>query len=290
MLGLTGFIDSTKLKLADEIAPVVFDFSTGRAQVEGMLNKSVLVGVSYELSTVKDVTITHKGGEFKTSENDQYAYLEKKVAECSKAYYVALSSVSVKPSSAQRMEIADCKRAVENATRYRAAFLYSCKSSERVAQRIKDEVLAVESNKVLVFSQRKESSDIICSTTYNGDLKKAERKIVLDKLNSGEIRDVGLCKALDRGANLEGITAMIFHTFTSSKTSFIQRHGRGCRLHKNALMYFYVLVPWYKKRVVEQETQTIVWPILPTKQRGWAVSMLGTFIPHETISINLGEV
>lgn len=291
ILGLTAFIDKSKKEMSDAIAPVRFDFSTGRAQSVGMLNKSVLVGVSFELSTKKDITITYTKGEFKTSENDQYVFLNNRVDKNTKAYHAAKAKIRSTPSTSQRAELADLKKLLDISMRNRAKFLYNCNTGIKVAKMIADHILQSNTNnKLLVFSERKEASAKICEKVYNGDVSKELKKLTLNQLDAGVIRQLGLCKALDRGANIHGINSMLFHTFTSSPTSFAQRHGRGCRLPVDQLMYFYILVPYYKKKVKVEGSGVTAFATLPTQQRGWASSMLDSFVPSKTERVNLGEI
>lgn len=290
LLGLTGYVEEAKKEMLQSIAPISYTYTTNTAQAENILNKVHLVSVNFDLSTVKDVEVKYKDKatgamkSFMQSENEQYAYLqnqcdvllgkvrrlEKKVAE----------SISWGPDDVK--ELTATENRLKYAWRQRTEFLYKSKSSARAARVLSDKILQSKRSKVLVFSVRKLQSSIICKHTYNADTSELGKAKLLANLNAGKVREMGLCKALDRGANLEGINAIVMESYNSSKTSFQQRHGRGCRLDPNDMLYLYVLVPYFKKKVKGVGTSAYGFVSLPTQARKWAVGMVTGF----TASIN----
>ena len=81
LLGLTGFVDPSKDQLLNSIAPSIVEYSTQEAQEDGILNRTQLVLVEFDLSmNNSDITVKYKkegkDKSFTQSENDAYSYVE----------------------------------------------------------------------------------------------------------------------------------------------------------------------------------------------------------------------
>lgn len=295
ILGLTGFVEADKMPLLETIAPVTFKFTTNDAQAAGILNEVHLVGVDFKLSPIKNIKIEYKtsAGEaasFMSSENDQYAFIHE---QCDKYYGQKVmldrkiaESFILDPVDVKRYDSADSSWGYW--TKKRSAFLNTCNSSAIAAKKLTDMILEKSATaKMLVFSVRKAQSAKVCKYTYNSDSSIIQKAKLLSDINSGEIRRLGLCKALDRGANLEGINVIVMESYNSSKTSFQQRHGRGCRLNPEEMLYLYVLVPYFVKKVKGAETDAYGYVTMPTQSRKWAMAMTTGFVAAKTSTMNL---
>jgi superfamily II DNA or RNA helicase len=147
--------------------------------------------------------------------------------------------------------------------------------------------LKKDKSKVLVFSKLTKQIDQICEHTYHSKNKTGNQNIA--RLNMGEIRVLGVCDALNRGANLIGVDHIIEESYHSSETDFQQRHGRGVRLPINETLHFIILIPWTEVR--EEETtngvKRLVWKKKPTQAAKWVENMSQRFDLGEVVTIDM---
>lgn len=279
ILGLTGYVDDSKKELLDQIAPPVVRYSTQDAQRDGLLNKTQVVFVEYDLSrNPTDITVNYKKGgvdkSFTQSENDAYSYIEDKfnitwgkISKLRADVDVVMGLDDTKIKELNKLEY-QLKQAIAK----RKELLYTSKSSVAACKSLIGKVLESENNKVLTFSMLTDHADLINEHTYHGKNKKGN--LVLDWLVSGEINSVGVCKAVNRGVNLPGVNNLVMESYDSSTTAFTQRHGRGTRLKPDQVMYLYVMLPYYHKKIKSPETGQMVFVRRPTQAVKWAQEMM----------------
>ena len=158
ILGLTGFVDPSKDQLLNSIAPSIVEYSTQDAQEDGILNKTQLVLVEFDLSmNPKDITVKYKSdGRDKTftqSENDAYAYIEDK---CN-ILYGKISRLEIQPDviwgldSTKVKELKDLKYQYNRATAERKKLLYTGIASRNVAKQLQEKILSNKDSKVNIF-------------------------------------------------------------------------------------------------------------------------------------------
>ena len=298
ILGLTGFVDESKQVLLNTVAPVLMEYSTQDAQDAGILNSTQVVFVRYNLSTEKTKEVKYKdkvtGQEktFKQSESEAYEYIEtqcniswgqmqklQKELENADAFSASTSVI--------RQDLGKARMKNRRATTDRKKLLFSGVASCIVAKALREKILASPNNKLLTFSMRTEQGAKISSNTYNGTNKKDNT--ALTDLSAGTIRDLAVCKAIDRGTNLVGVNNEVFESYEGSETSFNQRHGRGCRLLPDQKMYLYIMLPYYFKKVKNAEGSGYGYKQEPTQMVKWAENMLASFKLVNPITITYDE-
>jgi superfamily II DNA or RNA helicase len=291
VLGLTGFIDSSKRAMLETIAPVIMEYSTQEAQEDGILNKTQFIFVEYNLSAdPKDMTVEYKDKEgnmksFTQSENDSYDYIEN---SCNITWgkIVSLNNLRQKRdlTTSEAFDLRQLEFDSKRATANRKKILLNNKASITVSRKLIEGILTKPNNRVLVFNAYTEHAEKISEFTYHGKNKKGNTS--LEDLSSGKIREVGVCNAVNRGANLVGVNFELMSTYIGSETDFVQRHGRGCRLDVDDIMYLYILLPYYLKKVKSQDSKgTVAYVRRPTQMVTWAEKMLANQTLNNPITI-----
>ena len=294
LLGLTGFVDSSKDAILASIAPVVIEYSTQQAQEDGLLNKTQIVFVEYELSkNSKDMEVKYKDSfkqdkSFFQSENDAYEYVEN---TCN-ITWGKISYIENKAwrglTSDETAELNKLKYKSRKAIMDRKKLLFNGIASAKVAKALINKILSRETNKVISFSMLTEQSEKFQDVTFNGKNKKGNS--ALEDISSGIVKSLGVCKAIDRGINLVGINNLILESYEGSTTAFAQRNGRGCRLKPEDTMYLYIMLPYYHKKVASKDVPgTKVSVKAPTQMCKWAEAMLAEFNYSNSIRIKYDE-
>lgn len=286
LIALTAHIPEDKRELANSIAPICFEKSTQEAQNEGLLNKTKFIQVNFDLGQTKDLKLPMKnGGFFFQSENGNYLYLEENIQSAIIAQSVA--NANINKNSLLGIDTTEWEKKRDRAgyqitmfTRKRKDFLHKLISSRKVVNSLIREITTNNPlNKILVFSKLTEQSAAMCEHTFNSKNKKNNTNI--EKLDSGEIRVLGICEALNRGANLKGVSHIIKESYVGSDTDFQQQHGRGVRLGTEDVMAFIILVPhfWIKVAVTDENKNLIKyqWVRQPTQAIKWMQNMTDGF-------------
>lgn len=297
ILGLTGFVDDSKQLALSQVAPILMEYSTQDAQDAGILNATQVVFVRYNLSrNPKDITVKFKKNgvdtTFTQSENDSYEYTHN---QCNISWgeiesikkKLGTPNISLSEVSILRQDLGKATAKNRRATTERKKLLFSGIASCEVAKALREKILASPNNKLLTFSMRTEQGAKISSNTYNGTNKKDNT--ALTDLSAGTIRDLAVCKAIDRGTNLVGVNNEIFESFEGSETALNQRHGRGCRLLPGQTMYMYIMLPYYHKKVKNAEGSGYGYKQEPTQMVTWAEKMLASFKLVNPITIVYDE-
>ncbi len=282
LLMLTGTVDESKELILNTIAPPVMEYSTQDAQKDGILNPTQLVFIEYNLSPNKrDIKVNYKKGgqekHFYQSENDAYAFADAKVAEIQQKLKV-LSSDSAVIAGLDDKKVAELKSltfAHRAAISRRRDLLWNGIASKRVTGEVISKILANENSKVITFSMLTAQADKLNEYTFHAKNKKGNT--YLDDLSIGDIRSVGVCKAINRGRNLVGVNNLIMESYDGSPTSFAQRHGRGCRLDANRTMYLFVLLPYYYRKTSDKSSGGSGLERVPTQMVTWAKEMMADF-------------
>lgn len=302
LLIITATLTDAKKELLDELGiPVSYRYTTQEAQNEGILNKTRFVFVEYLLSTEKTIKVEYKDKETKekkfffTSENEQYRYLENEALKTK----IAMSKNGTDKWNVEKLlmlgnyteeEIEQKLEPFEdihkkltakfnNTTRKRMNLLHTSRTSKKAARIMLAAVLNADpKNKCLVFSKRTDVVDEICEYTYH--TQNGKPADVLEKLSRGEIRAVGVCDAVNRGANLEGVNNIIKAHFNGSETDMQQQHGRGTRLSPDDVLSFYIMIPMYTDKVektLPNGQKIIKHEVFPTQAGEWSTKMLTKF-------------
>ena len=108
---------------------------------------------------------------------------------------------------------------------------------------------ANKGNKVLLFSELTQQAEKLSPYSIhsnNGNsAKEAEviNKELLDRFNSGELRELSSCLSLTLGLNMVGTSHAVFESYSSSVTNFTQKSKRLARLSKDKTAHVVIIVP-----------------------------------------------
>lgn len=274
LLGLTGFIPEEKQQFLEYFAPICYKAHIEDLQQKNILNKSEFIIVEFPLSLDKTIEQKmKKGGTFFTSENDQYKYWDKQFQQASiiKGNIERKLRLQSKTyTESKEWQSADWKFKI-NATK-RKAILNNLQSSITVTKNLIQHIHNQEGNKIIVFSAVTKQSDKL-PNPFHG--KTVEDVSGIEKLNSGEINTLSVCKKINRGVNLVGVNYIIRESFDSSETDFLQIHGRLMRLKPDQTAKYIILVPLYRD-LVKQPSGRMEYSLLQTQAEKWKNKMLDT--------------
>lgn len=140
----------------------------------------------------------------------------------------------------------------------RMNMMKKAKSLKDYAVKLKENLLATDVNhKVIVFSQLTSIVDMITDYQYHGE--KADISVI-DKLNTGEIRELGVVKKVHRGVNFKGLNNALVHSYTSSLTDAMQAYiGRLVRLPVDQTAHIHFLVSYYTHYEEKIYCQNATW-------------------------------
>jgi len=283
LLGVSGTYTDEKLAVLAELElPLVYQVTTNQVQDLGILNKTKVVFVEYDLDTEKTRQIVTKNASWKTSENEQYLYWENQYISSLIKYLEVKKTIDEHYSGKnviQGFSYENQKKIrtghtvkMKYAASQRAKILHTLDSSKRIATELADRLLEKEENKLLIFSTLTEHLDSFVKYTAHSKNKKGNT--VFDDFNSGKIRAAGCISIADRGKNFVGLNTGIFESYDGSATKGLQRLGRFCRLLEGDST-IYILVPYYINKQGKR---------LPTRAAGWSISMFSNYILDESNS------
>lgn len=286
ILGLTGFCSEEKKDLLNQIAPICFEYTTQQGQEENLLNKSEIVILRYDLSKKFDISIKKKaGGSFNTSENALYIYYDKALQKA----IIAKSALEKKVRLGITVDPKLLTSADWNfkmmATK-RKSVLNNSNSSVTLVKNIVANIHSRPGNKVLIFSALTAQADKLGFPTYHGKPNSTESG--LDRINSGEIKTLAVCKAINRGVNLIGVNYIVRESFDSSETDFMQTHGRLMRLDPGQVAKYIIPVPYFEDLVRTPEGGFKKMKFA-TQASKWSANMMMSYDPNSLTTIDIGQ-
>jgi len=267
ILGLTGYVTEDKQEELNTLLPVLVEYSFDQAVKDGVLNPTKYVFVKYDLDKDKHgITVKYKKDgqmtSFTQSENAAYDYADKQFVKAYAKFSAALVQKSMGLMDEKEFEKIE---GIMRAKRHnRVKLLYTSIASRRVTKQLMDVIVKKNDvNKVVVFSKYTNQSDTLTKHTYHGKNSEEVNNKNYDDFNAGIIRKLGICDKINRGINAVGLNNIILESYSGSDTIFVQRRGRGARLDINEETTFYVLLPYYMKKVEngyeQAETQAVTW-------------------------------
>jgi len=274
-----------KRLLYEKYAPIKVRYSS--SEEDGFTNKIQIYHFTYDLTDNFKFKIEYRKGKevksFNKGELTHYAYLcdqyEKgriKMLQLEKEYFTNLlnSAETEEERSAiifSKKNIYDLsfiwmnnaptpehkKAAIlyNNAIKKRKKFLLNLESLTYYAKIIGNKIIS-KGEKVVIFCEELDHARTITKNIYEGSDN--EKKILLDKFNSGEIKGIGSSKGLSIGLNIVDLRYVIFASYIGSSTSAEQKKGRANRLGKDEVAKLIILHPkntqydtWYAKMISE---------------------------------------
>lgn len=265
VLGLTGTPtkdDKWKSEVLYKTLPILYEYYD--AEQDGITNKIQYWVYEYELSNDFKVITGTKNNKWLVGEKKQYEYLSDQYEKAKKLMFLQGAenyfeqSLQWMQSKTATKEQKDAGTKFFYAVRNRKEFLWNLESSKQIALQIKSCILQgyyftkinsewcvkgfepdikkINKNKVLLFSeltsQAEKLSEYSIHSNNGKSAKECEKinKELLDKFNSGEIRELSSCLSLTLGLNLVDCNWAIFESYSSSNTNAIQKSKRLARL------------------------------------------------------------
>jgi len=265
-LGLTGTMIADKLSKAIDVfkRPPFYTYTLRQAQEDGVINKVFITLHEVPLFTVPTVAAP-------MGEAQKYAWVENKIKSCEHALSVCFDRI-INWKTFPREMVTEARGSIDQykaIKKYwessganpncRVKMMKSSESSITYARKLKELILQDPSNKVIVFSELTEDVDSIADHGFHG--KKNDSSIVT-KFNSGEIRELGVCKKVNRGVNFENLNHCIVQSYSSSETDALQGYiGRLVRLEPSQMAYIHILYSCYTVDEVKLYCKNLSWAL-----------------------------
>lgn len=208
---VSATLDGEKRKMAEQIAPIIYERKTFEIENEGIINKSRHLLLNYMLTE---------------PENQQYLKYNEKFSDL-------MQDDSFRAKERLKFLVLERKLWLANLDSTRAI----CK--ELIAYLFTQ----VPATRALIFSNSVTQIDSIMPWTYHGESAKQDW---LARFNEGAINFLGVVGKIDRGVNLSNVNTIIFEGLSASETKMIQRSGRGKRMQQDEILDVYYLIPYFK--------------------------------------------
>jgi hypothetical protein len=291
MLGLTGYCSINKREELNRVCPPIVEYTFEQAVADGVINDVKFVFVKFDLDKSKTIEVKYKDKitkqpkSFMQSENDAYDYADTAFIAAVIKYEEAEADFVLGMCSAE--ELKKLEKEKERKMYTRLQLLYYGIAAKTVTKKLQEAILKQNPiNKVITFSIRTDRCDSLNKyTCHSKNLNEVNDKN-LELFNLGEIRSLGLCAKIDRGENLIGLNNCILESFNSSDAIIVQRRGRNARLNVKEVATFYILLPYYMKKVkvkekivldgveTDEEVEVTKFICKPTQAVTWANNML----------------
>lgn len=261
ILGLTGFVTSSKRMWFKKNLPILRTVTIEEAEEAGLLNRLKLYIVRSPMSS-----------EESSSYQSLLNSLNKNNAQLG-SLNLALFDGSISEDEFNVLSTR-LKFNSERVIRLRAAFLYKLKSNVTMSKKLLHYFHDKDSNtKSVVFSKLTEQSAKISKNVYNGTLSTKENRKIFNSFNSSEIKNLGVVAKLNRGVNIKRLNVGIWEAYTSSDTQFAQTSGRFRRLKPDEVATIVIIIPYYKNALGK---------FTPTQGINWATKMIKSVKIQET--------
>lgn len=272
VLGLTGFATEDKRVMINQHFPICYEVSREEMQKEQLLNKSEFIFIEFPLSKEKTIEQkTKKGVIFYVSENDQYAYWDKKFQQAmivKQGLYKKYRMQFIEPETQKDYQSADWSFKLM-ATK-RKSILHNLNSSVKVVNELLKHIHSVEGNKVVIFCANTNQANKLPNPYHS----KSEG-IGIEDLNSGKINTMTVVKKITRGVNMTGLNYILRESFDGSEEMFHQSLGRGLRLKPDQVAKYIILLPLYEG-LVRDIMGVFRKQLLKTQAYSWLEKMLAS--------------
>lgn len=286
ILGLTGYVPDDKRLLLETIAPVCYETTVQELQDQDILNKSEFILIEYPLSIEKDIVQKMKnGGQFMTSENDNYKYWDKRFQQAT-----IVKSTIEKKCRVNRLnyELDAGWKAADFQFKMLAAkrkkILHTLNSTVIVANNVIKHIHSRPNNKILIFNTLTTQADLLPNPFHGKSDSDASG---IEQLNKGEVNTLSVVRKISRGVNLLGVNFIIRATFDGSETELMQTHGRLMRLPVDMIAKYIILIPIYRD-LVKMPSGRMEYNYLQTQAERWKEKMLSPLINPTIRIIRLG--
>lgn len=224
ILGLTGtpprYANSEKGEMVMKYCPIVFNYITDTAVEDNILNNYQIIVHRLSLNTSNTLKVSTKKMDFYTSEQKNYHYWTKRLADSKSKKETQITSIM----------------------RMRALMDY--KTKEKYAKSLLEDI----EDKCIVFCNTQAQADSICIDSYHSENPYSEEN--LDRFKKGQISKLSCVLQLNEGVNIPDLRAgIILHAYGNERKSS-QRIGRLLRLNPTDTAIVHILC--YKDTVDEK--------------------------------------
>lgn len=217
---VSGTLAEKKKITLQQIAPVVYRFSTSDAEDKGVVNKTKYYVYNYKMTD---------------EESAKYKNFNKKMS-------FILADAGGKKGQLDKHSAEELKYV----TLARKQYLANLDSSYIHTRRVLASIYGKRpDSRVIVFSELTRQADRVCKHSYHGGNEKIDN---LKKFQDGEINALSVVSKIKRGINLKNANVAIFEALSSSSTEFEQRNGRMKRLKTSDIAVVIFMIPWYKTK------------------------------------------
>lgn len=215
--------------------PIIYQYY--KAADDNIINKTKFLVFNHQLTDKVKVLAGSKKRRFWAGELSQYDYWSNQIKEGQRLMSEQMSTNFFDDARQWFWNKKGTKLQAHAARVYltgiqkRRELLSKLNSTAGIARTLSDKVLARNAdNKVLIFSELTEQVEKITKNTVHSHNHEDVNQEMLDKFNSGEIRELGSCQSLTLGLNLTKATHGIMESFVGSATRSTQKKGRLDRL------------------------------------------------------------
>lgn len=241
VLGLSAYIDPTKIPLLNSVAPVCDRLSTQKARDLKLISDFVLYSVPLQLTGTEKKQYTSANNAF----NSLFPFFHrdlKQMYSCMKPhnYENFLQSKGMYLDDENKAFPYRCNAAMAK----RKTLLYNASSKVDAVKHLCE---LYPERKIIIFSQTIEFADRVTEelgdtcVSFHSKIGKKARTANLDRLidNRTKITRISTAKALNEGMNVPDISMAIIASGTSKTKDLIQRIGRVVRWEegKQALIF-----------------------------------------------------
>ena len=265
-LGLTGTMIADKLAQAIDVfkRPPFYTYTLRQAQEDGVINKVFIT--LHEVPLLTEPSVSAPMGEAQ-----KYAWVENKIKSAEYALSVCFYRIRNWQDFPREM-VTEAKTSIDQykaIKKYwessganpscRVKMMKSSESSIAYAKKLKELILQDPKNKVIIFGELTDDVDAIADHGFHG---KKGNKATIESFNSGEIRELGVCKKVNRGVNFENLNQCIVQSYSSSETDALQGYiGRMVRLDPSEVAYIHILYSCYTIEEVKLYCKNLSWAL-----------------------------
>lgn len=228
--------DEYKREVLYKLVPIVYEYY--HSEDDGIINKVNYYVWEYELNDEYKILAGNKTKQWLVGEKKQYEYLTQQYEKAKKTMFLhGATDYFLTALQWMRSNNTELKKAGVSffyAIKNRKDLLWNLNSSATKALVLKQAILSANpDNKVLLFSELTKQADKLSPYSIHSNTGNTAKQIkeynkdLLDKFNSGEIRELSSCISLTLGLNLTHANWAIFESYSGSETNSKQKKGRN---------------------------------------------------------------
>ena len=250
VIGLTATPDDEKEEkriFYNKHCPILYKYLDSAK--DGLINKRKYLVFQHKLSDNFKITIDTKTKSWNVGEAVQYDNLSAQIRKGQQMMAATGSddwwndSFNWFYKKQGNYEQKNAARIYLQSIKNRKTFLWNLNSSVYYALQIKEAILKVKSNKVLLFSENINQAQKLSSYNIHSKQKKDTNKKILNTFDTGTIRELSSVRSLTLGLNIKDVNYLIRESYNGSSVNSTQIDGRADRLNVNDISTVIWIVP-----------------------------------------------